>query len=97
MPTQLRDVVLYGAEYDEIGDAINLWQGDKSIGQSVLQAKHCAVRLIREIEGTDPYWRDRREHLIYSFLVEDGWDVADIRYIIFRDGRMAGDIDILVR
>ena len=68
IPILLRDVVLYGAEYDEIGDAIDQWQGDKSIGQSVLQAKHCAQQLLEEIESIHPYLRDRRENIIYSFL-----------------------------
>ena len=68
IPAQLRDVVLYGSEYDEIGYAVDQWQGDKSIGQSVLLAKHCALQLLDEIENIHPYLRDRRENIVYSFL-----------------------------
>ena len=68
LATQLRDVVLYGSEYDEIGHALDQWQGDKSIGQSVLQARYCAHQIIKEIDSIDPLSRDRQENVIYSFL-----------------------------
>ena len=68
LATQLRDVVLYGSEYDEIGHALDQWQGDKSIGQSVLQARYCARQIIKEIDSIDPLLKDRRENVIYSFL-----------------------------
>ena len=64
----LRDVILLGAEYDEIGDGIEGWAGDKSVGKSVMQATYYAKALIGEMEDIPFNIRDRRDHIIFGYL-----------------------------
>ena len=64
----LRDVILYGAEYDDVGADIESWGGNKTIGTSVMQAKWCAMALMREMGDIPFNTRDRREHIIFNYL-----------------------------
>ena len=63
-----RDVLLYPREYEEIGNALDQWQGNKFIGQFVLQARCCADRINQEIPHDNFNTWERREYIIYSLL-----------------------------